>query len=87
MSTTSTIDPAMSTASRSLRRAWNGSTSVTWVIVSRLRPSYSSRSTWQNGSSRPPNRLLVRRTPLATVRSLPLLGLSSTTMRSASPNG
>src|SRR3990172_5404614 len=56
-------------------------------MVSRFRPSYSTRSTWVNGSSRPPNLLVVRRTPLATARTLPWFGLSSTTTRSASPNG
>src|SRR4051795_300490 len=39
--------------------------------MSRLRPVHSCRSTWLNGSSRDPNLLLVRRTPLATARTLP----------------
>src|SRR5215203_2601550 len=54
--------------------------------MSRLRPVYSCRSTWLNGSSRAPNLLLVRRTPLATARTLPCRRVSTVTMRSASPS-
>ena len=57
-----------------------------WVITSSDRPVYSSRSTWVNGSSRAPNRDLVRRTPLATARIRPDLRASTVTMRSASPS-
>ena len=39
------------------------------------------------GLETPPNRLLVLRIPLATVRIFPLFGLRRTTTRSASPNG
>src|SRR3712207_8813073 len=53
--------------------------------MSRLRPVHSCRSTWLNGSSRAPNLLLVRRTPLATARTLPCRRVSTVTMRSASP--
>src|SRR5690348_1077586 len=38
------------------------------------------------GSSRAPNRLLVRRTPLPTTRTLPSPRVSRVTMRSASPS-
>src|SRR5437763_4152400 len=54
--------------------------------MSRLRPVYSCRSTWLNGSSRAPNLLLVRRTPLATARTLPVRRVSTVTIRSASPS-
>src|SRR3954469_23243082 len=54
--------------------------------MSRLRPVYSCRSTWLNGSSRDPNLLLVRRTPLATARTLPCLRVRTVTIRSASPS-
>src|SRR5918997_2490961 len=54
--------------------------------MSRVRPVYSCRATWLNGSSRAPNLLLVRRTPLATARTLPCLRVSTVTMRSASPS-
>src|SRR3954469_2680836 len=54
--------------------------------MSRLRPVYSCRSTWLNGSSRAPNLLFVRRTPLATARTLPCRRVSTVTMRSASPS-
>src|SRR3954451_22163583 len=54
--------------------------------MSRLRPVYSCRSTWLKGSSRAPNLLLVRRTPLATARTLPCLRVRTVTMRSASPS-
>src|SRR3712207_20659 len=54
--------------------------------MSRLRPVHSCRSTWLNGSSRAPNLLLVRRTPLATARTLPCRRVSTVTMRSASPS-
>src|ERR1700744_3415729 len=55
-------------------------------MVSSERPWYSSRSTWVNGSRRPPNRDLVRRTPLATARTRPVLRASTVTMWSASPS-
>src|ERR671933_756293 len=54
--------------------------------MSRFRPVYSCRSTWVNGSSRAPNLLLVRRTPLATARTLPVRRVSTVTIRSASPS-
>src|SRR3954447_3182928 len=54
--------------------------------MSRLRPVYSCRSTWLNGSSRAPNLLLVRRTPLATARTLPCRRVSTVMIRSASPS-
>src|SRR3954447_8541071 len=54
--------------------------------MSRLRPVYSCRSTWLNGSSRAPNLLLVRRTPFATARTLPCRRGSTVTIRSASPS-
>src|SRR3954447_15664976 len=54
--------------------------------MSRLRPVYSCRSTWLNGSSRAPNLLLVRRTPLATARTLPCRRVRTVTIRSASPS-
>src|SRR3954462_9616510 len=54
--------------------------------MSRFRPVYSCRSTWLNGSSRAPNLLLVRRTPLATARTLPVRRVRTGTMRSASPS-
>src|SRR3954451_1596469 len=54
--------------------------------MSRLRPVESCRSTWLNGSSRAPNLLLVRRTPLATARTLPCRRVSTVTIRSASPS-
>src|SRR5918998_6261635 len=57
-----------------------------WLTMSRLRPVHSCRSTWLNGSNRAPNLLLVRRTPLATARTLPCLRVSTVTMRSASPS-
>src|SRR4051794_37202001 len=38
------------------------------------------------GSSRAPNRLRVRRTPLATARTLPCSRVSMVTIRSASPS-
>src|SRR5215218_9090993 len=54
--------------------------------MSRLRPVHSCRSTWLNGSSRAPNLLFVRRTPLATARTLPCRRVSTVTIRSASPS-
>src|SRR3954451_19964569 len=54
--------------------------------MSRLRPVESCRSTWLNGSSRAPNLLLVRRTPLATARTLPCRRVSTVMIRSASPS-
>src|SRR3954465_14719939 len=54
--------------------------------MSRLRPGESCRSTWLNGSSRAPNLLLVRRTPLATARTLPCRRVSTVMIRSASPS-
>src|SRR3954468_11427098 len=54
--------------------------------MSRLRPGKSWRSTWLNGSSRAPNLLLVRRTPLATARTLPCRRVRTVTIRSASPS-
>src|SRR5215210_7603547 len=57
-----------------------------WLTMSRLRPVHSCRSTWLNGSSRAPNLLFVRRTPLATARTLPCRRVSTVTIRSASPS-
>src|SRR3954468_21148488 len=54
--------------------------------MSRLRPGKSWRSTWLNGSSRAPNLLFVRRTPLATARTLPCRRVSTVMIRSASPS-
>src|ERR671926_580048 len=54
--------------------------------MSSERPVHSCRSTWLNGSSRAPNLLLVRRTPLATARTLPCRRVSTVTIRSASPS-
>src|SRR3712207_6067075 len=54
--------------------------------MSRVRPVHSCRSTWLNGSSRAPNLLFVRRTPLATARTLPCRRVSTVTIRSASPS-
>src|SRR3954470_15885864 len=54
--------------------------------MSRLRPVHSCRSTWLNGSRRAPNLLFVRRTPLATARTLPCRRVSTVTIRSASPS-
>src|SRR3954466_10045634 len=54
--------------------------------MSRLRPVYSCRSTWLKGASRAPNLLFVRRTPLATARTLPCRRVSTVTIRSASPS-
>src|SRR4051794_290019 len=52
--------------------------------MSRLRPTASCRSTWVNGSSREPKREEVRRTPLATARTMPCWRVSRVMMRSAS---
>src|ERR1700688_3211358 len=41
---------------------------------------------WANGSSRAPNLLRVRRTPLATARTNPCSRVSKVTIRSASPS-
>src|ERR671910_1323377 len=57
-----------------------------WVTTSSERPVASWRSTCMNGSSRAPNRLVVRRTPLATARTRPLPRVSTVTIRSASPS-
>src|SRR5919205_3461695 len=54
--------------------------------MSSERPVHSCRSTWLNGSSRAPNLLLVRRTPLATARTLPCRRVSTVMIRSASPS-
>src|SRR3954453_13700964 len=54
--------------------------------MSRLRPVHSCRSTWLNGSRRAPNLLFVRRTPLATARTLPCRRVSTVMIRSASPS-
>ena len=43
-----------------------------WVTMSSERPVQSCRSTWLNGSSRAPNRDVVRRTPLPTARTRPV---------------
>src|SRR3954453_23938617 len=54
--------------------------------MSRVRPGERCRSTWVKGSSRAPNLLLVRRTPLATARTLPLRRVSTGMIRVASPS-
>src|SRR5919205_1008413 len=54
--------------------------------MSSERPVHSCRSTWLNGSSRAPNLLLVRRTPLATARTLPCRRVRTVMIRSASPS-
>ena len=64
----------------------SGSTDSAWLTMSSSRPRYSSSRTWLIGSRRAPNFDFVLRTPLATARTLPLLGVSSTTMRSDSPS-
>ena len=79
--------PATITASRSCRSLGKASITDTWVTVAKLRPWYKTRSTWVRGSSLAPKRLVVRRTPLATARTCPWLGLRMTTTRSASPKG
>ena len=71
LSAASAMAPAASTASSSRRNRGWASTTDAPVMVSRLRPSYSTRSTWVSGSSRAPKRLLVLRTPLATARIFP----------------
>src|SRR5580693_5967149 len=55
-------------------------------MMSSDRPGCSMRSTWVNGSSRAPNRDLVRRTPLATARTRPFRLVRMLMMRSASPS-
>src|SRR3712207_9288422 len=54
--------------------------------MSSSRPRYSDRSTWLNGSRRPPKRDLVLRTPLATALTSPSPWVRTTTMRSPSPS-
>src|SRR5438270_1051132 len=72
--------------SRSSRMTRKWSRASAWVTMSSSRPSYSSMLTWLSGSRRPPKRLLVLRTPLATARTLPWPWVTSVTMRSDSPN-
>ena len=50
------------------------------------RPVWNCTSTCPSGSSRAPNPLEVRRTPLATARTRPRSRVSTVTMRSASPS-
>src|ERR1700736_6492377 len=57
-----------------------------WVITSSERPGCSMRSTCVNGSSRAPNRDFVRRTPLATARTRPVVRARMVMIRSASPS-
>ena len=58
----------------------------TWLMMSRSpRPCQPSRATWLSGSSREPNLEVVRRTPLATARTLPCCSVIRVTIRSASP--
>src|ERR1700739_3119171 len=64
----------------------NASMETTWVTMSRLRPAYSCASICANGSSRAPNLLRVRRTPLATARTSPRSRVSKVKIRSASPS-
>src|SRR5512132_2329377 len=54
--------------------------------MSSVRPVASCTSIRVNGSSRAPNRDVVRRTPLATALSRPVPFVSSVTIRSASPS-
>src|SRR6201995_1263629 len=64
----------------------NASSETTCVTMSRLRPGCSWTSMCANGSSRAPNLLRVRRTPLATARTSPFSRVSKVTIRSASPS-
>ena len=86
-SAASSMDTARASRSRSSRsgRKWS-IVSACDTMSSSPRPSYSSSSTWPGGSSRPPKRLLVLRTPLATARTLPWSRVRKDTMRSASPS-
>src|SRR6201993_2070467 len=64
----------------------NASSETTCVTMSRLRPGCNCTSMCANGSSRAPNLLRVRRTPLATARTSPWSRVSMVTIRSASPS-
>src|SRR3984957_18104977 len=64
----------------------NASSETTCVTMSRLRPGCSCTSICANGSSRAPNLLRVRRTPLATARTSPCSRVNKVTIRSASPS-
>src|ERR1700745_1096005 len=64
----------------------NASSETTCVTMSRLRPGCNCTSMCANGSSRAPNLLRVRRTPLATARTNPWSRVSRVTIRSASPS-
>ena len=57
--------------SRSSRMCAKRSTTSTWLTTSSSRPRQLSMAMWLGGSTRAPMRLLVRRTPLATARTLP----------------
>ena len=77
-SATSSREQARVTRSRSSRTARKLSTTSAWFTTSRSpRPCQSSRATWLSGSRRAPNLLAVRRTPLATARTLPCCSVSS----------
>ena len=47
-------------------RSWEWTSEAPVTVSSSPRPWWSTSSTWENGSSRAPNRDLVLRTPLAT---------------------
>src|SRR5271166_1679091 len=64
----------------------NASSETTCVTMSRLRPGCNCTSICANGSSRAPNLLRVRRTPLATARTSPWSRVNRVTIRSASPS-
>ena len=86
-STTSSMDMAADMRSRSSRTVRKVSMTSTWLTVSRSpRPCQPSSATWLRGSSREPNFDVVRRTPLATARTLPCCSVISVTIRSASPS-
>ncbi len=85
--TASQARAAAAMASRSSLTCEKAATSCAEVIVYSERPRKSTRSTTPKGSSRPPQRDFVRRTPLTTASSRPSSRLNRLTMRSASPSG
>ncbi len=85
-STASSAAIACEARSRSASSGASDSTDSAWLTMSRSRPRYSRSRTWLIGSSRAPNLDVVRRTPLATARTLPCSSVRITTMRSASPS-
>ena len=64
--------------------ARRGST-CTCVTTSNVRPRARATRSSASGSSEPPSRLFVRRTPLAIALSLPWAGVKRVMIRSASP--